>query len=158
MEKKYKSYYDNIDSILNSTTLTQQTFIELRQNFDFISEMSMSELNEYIRNMTEEERKIILLAKMFIGQIPYQWGGKAEMRGYNSSWWTYDENGEQRGLDCSGFVQWIYMTAGYSPDIQAFFSFSTNPFRLKKGDGPFRVEPLRDRLPLVNLIHHASYR
>lgn len=117
VEKKYKSYYDNIDSILNSTTLTQQTFIELRQNFDFISEMSMSELNEYIRNMTEEERKIILLAKMFIGQIPYQWGGKAEMGGYNSSWWTYDENGEQRGLDCSGFVQWIYMTAGYSPDI-----------------------------------------
>lgn len=116
---RYKQYYDAIDSILNPATLTQNTFIELRRNFDFISEMSVEELNSYVRNMTEEQRKIILLAKMFIGQIPYQWGGKAEMGGYNNSWWTYDENGEQRGLDCSGFVQWIYMTAGYSPDITA---------------------------------------
>ena len=117
IEDKYKEYYDAINSILNPKTLTQNTFIELRRNFDFISEMSVDELNSYIKNMTEEQRKIILLAKMFIGQIPYQWGGKAEMGGYNNSWWTYDENGEQRGLDCSGFVQWIYMTAGYSPDI-----------------------------------------
>lgn len=117
IEDRFKDYYDSIDSILNPVTLTQNTFVELRQSFDFISEMSVDELNDYIRNMTEEERKIILLAKMFIGQIPYQWGGKAEMGGYNNSWWTYDENGEQRGLDCSGFVQWIYMTAGYSPDI-----------------------------------------
>ncbi len=116
---RYKQYYDAIDSILNPATLTQNTFIELRRNFEFISEMSVEELNSYVRNMTEEQRKIILLAKMFIGQIPYQWGGKAEMGGYNNSWWTYDENGEQRGLDCSGFVQWIYMTAGYAPDITA---------------------------------------
>ncbi|MBP3784474.1 MAG: C40 family peptidase [Butyrivibrio sp.] len=117
IEDRYKEYYDAIDSILNPATLTQNTFIELRRSFDFISEMSIEELNSYIKNMTEEQRKIILLAKMFIGQIPYQWGGKAEMGGYNNAWWTYDENGEQRGLDCSGFVQWIYMTAGYSPDI-----------------------------------------
>jgi hypothetical protein len=117
IEERYKEYYDAIDSILNPATLTQNTFIELRRNFDFISEMSVEELNSYVRNMTEDQRRLILLAKMFIGQIPYQWGGKAEMGGYNNAWWTYDENGEQRGLDCSGFVQWIYMTAGYAPDI-----------------------------------------
>lgn len=117
VSEKYEKYCKSIDSILNPDILKQQTFIELRRGFDFLSEMSSAELNEYIKSMTEEERKIILLAKMFIGQIPYQWGGKAEMGGYNNSWWTYDEKGEQRGLDCSGFVQWVYMTAGYSPDI-----------------------------------------
>jgi hypothetical protein len=35
------------------------------------------------------------------------------MDGYDTSWWTFNEAGEQMGLDCSGFVQWVYRSSGY---------------------------------------------
>lgn len=51
-------------------------------------------------------------AMSFVGQIPYYWGGKARAKEYdaNGFWETVkpDYKGRnKRGLDCSGFVQWI---------------------------------------------------
>lgn len=57
-------------------------------------------------------------AKSLMGMIPYEWGGKSSVAGWNNNWWTYnDADGLQRGLDCSGFVQWVYMTAGFNKSI-----------------------------------------
>ena len=58
------------------------------------------------------------IASTLIGMIPYEWGGKAKHSGYDNTWWLYDEeSGLQNGLDCSGFVQWVYMTAGFDQSI-----------------------------------------
>lgn len=61
---------------------------------------------------------IVRIAESLVGRVPYEWGGKASMPGYDDSWWTYDyAAGTQKGLDCSGFVQWVYMTAGADPSV-----------------------------------------
>lgn len=48
----------------------------------------------------------------FVGQIPYYWGGKASVKDYAANAFnttvTADYMGrDKKGLDCSGFVQWI---------------------------------------------------
>ena len=61
---------------------------------------------------------IAAIASTLEGQVPYQWGGKAARAGYDSSWWSYDVNTRmQKGLDCSGFVQWVYITAGFDRSV-----------------------------------------
>ena len=62
----------------------------------------------------ENRLAIIKTASTLIGKVPYQWGGKSYKQGYDDEWWTFDDNGEQKGLDCSGYVQWVYRTAGYT--------------------------------------------
>ncbi len=58
------------------------------------------------------------IASTLVGQIPYEWGGKASKPGFDNTWWTYNaKTGEQKGLDCSGFVQWVYMTAGFNGPV-----------------------------------------
>lgn len=64
-----------------------------------------------------QRQQIAEVATSLVGQVPYLWGGKPTKAGYDNTWWLYNENNEQNGLDCSGFVEWTYMTAGYSSDI-----------------------------------------
>lgn len=68
-------------------------------------------------NSLNIRKDLIKVAKTLIGQVPYEWGGKATKAGYDTSWWLFDENSVQQGLDCSGYVQWVYMTTGFSRDI-----------------------------------------
>ena len=67
--------------------------------------------------LPEERQALVVTALSMKDMIPYQWGGKAEKPGYDPTWWTFLEDGNQKGLDCSGFVQWVYMTAGFSRAI-----------------------------------------
>ena len=51
-------------------------------------------------------------AMSFVGRIPYYWSGKASAKDYAANGFyapvTPDEKGrDKKGLDCSGFVQWI---------------------------------------------------
>lgn len=64
-----------------------------------------------------QRRQLIEVAKTLVGQVPYQWGGKPKQPGYDTNWWQFNEDNEQIGLDCSGFVQWAYMTVGYKQEI-----------------------------------------
>ena len=69
---------------------------------------------------------VLAAAESLLGMVPYQWGGKPAKAGYDNSWWTFDiRKGGQKGLDCSGFVKWAYMTAGYGSDVTGQMS-STN--------------------------------
>lgn len=49
--------------------------------------------------------EIIKVAESVIGKIPYVYGGKAKKPGYDERW-----GNNTAGLDCSGFVQWVYWT------------------------------------------------
>lgn len=51
-------------------------------------------------------------AMSFVGQIPYYWGGKASTKdyaanGFNTTVAPDYKGRNKKGLDCSGFVQWI---------------------------------------------------
>lgn len=69
--------------------------------------------NGYIA-LEEERKNIVLVAESMIGNITYEWGGKPTNQGWNERW-----NASGKGLDCSGFVQWVYWTALgiYNEDI-----------------------------------------
>ncbi len=60
-------------------------------------------------------------ASSLIGRVPYLWGGKPNKAGYDNTWFTINDEGKQRGLDCSGFIAWAFLSSGYS-DWQSLYS------------------------------------
>lgn len=67
--------------------------------------------------MNEARAGLVETAVSLVGKVPYLWGGKARQAGYDPSWWTLLPNGKKNGLDCSGFVQWAYITAGFPEEV-----------------------------------------
>lgn len=110
--QKTKEY----ESLINNKGIQDSLFINLSQ------EMLNNEDRKFIRNILEgniaEDRKnVIATAVSLIGKVPYQWGGKPRFAGYDNTWWTIGSDGKQKGLDCSGFIQWCFMTSGYDSSI-----------------------------------------
>lgn len=112
---EYKARLELISQEINRETLTQTVFIKTPKSV--ASEETDTSAWLPIAEKTDGIRKdIIITAMSLMGQVPYQWGGKASKPGYDRTWWTFAGN-EQKGLDCSGFVQWVYMTTGFSTEI-----------------------------------------
>ncbi len=67
--------------------------------------------------ISEERKTLIRYALGSVGKIPYYWGGKASGPGYESNGFgrvigEADYKGRiLRGLDCSGWIQWVYWSA-----------------------------------------------
>lgn len=95
--------------------IEQSVFLNLMKE-QLIGEDESIALESALSQTAGNRNIIINVAASLIGQVPYQWGGKAARAGYDSTWWTFDDSGVQKGLDCSGFVQWVYMSAGYTED------------------------------------------
>lgn len=112
----YDEKYEKYDAAINGKALSESIFVSMPVNTVIPTDIA-DEIRELNSAYTEEQRSIIRVAISLYGRVPYQWGGKAHHAGYDNTWWTFDESGEQKGLDCSGYVQWVYMTAGYDPDI-----------------------------------------
>ena len=112
----YDEKYEKYDAAINGKALSESIFVSMPVNTIIPTDIA-DEIRELNSAYTEEQRSIIRVAISLYGRVPYQWGGKAHHAGYDNTWWTFDESGEQKGLDCSGYVQWVYMTAGYDPDI-----------------------------------------
>lgn len=108
-EKKEK-----IEQLINPKGLRESVFLSTRHG-DLLDEKT----EKYITHVLADEdlelarKQLIDRAASLIGQVPYEWGGKASKPGYDTSWWTIDSTGRQKGLDCSGFVQWALRTAGF---------------------------------------------
>lgn len=98
---------DSTDSIIYQTLFAKTPDFKEFADFD---------MDNY-EGISDQRKRIIEIAKSLIGKVPYLWGGKPSKPGYDALWWTYNENNEQRGLDCSGYVKWAYMTAGYGNDL-----------------------------------------
>lgn len=60
---------------------------------------------------------IIDTAMSLIDKVSYEWGGKPHMPGYDTNWVSVKEDGKKAGLDCSGFVQWTFWTAGFPQEL-----------------------------------------
>lgn len=119
-------YQDRLHKLETSLTneVIQQTIPEIENDTDtsIISQIQYFPSEnvtypEFTSDVSTDRQKIINTAYTLLGRVPYQWGGKAVKPGYDGTWWSYLANGKQKGLDCSGFVQWVFMTAGYEKDV-----------------------------------------
>ncbi len=78
----------------------------------------MSLLSE---NLSEERKNVIHFALTTVGKVPYYYGGKAGKQGLTGNGFgktiaERDYKGRNRkGLDCSGFAQWVYWTGAENP-------------------------------------------
>lgn len=103
---------DKIKDVLGLAELDQLVFI---QNATGATDEEIEILNESL-NLTDSKtrQKMISIAGSIIGRVPYEWGGKSDKAGYDDTWYTFDnETQKQKGLDCSGYIQWILRTANY---------------------------------------------
>ena len=125
-DKMYNTILNSMkeDDTLSEDSLLQTIHFEV-PSYDDISDNKTSD------NLTDEEKEIvdnaldkvsgnrktiIKTAVSLLGRIPYLWGGKPKKAGYDTDWWSFNSKGKQLGLDCSGFVEWTYWTAGFDKD------------------------------------------
>lgn len=87
--------------------------------------LSEEQIREMLENLPEElsaERKAVMQAAYsLVGKVSYFWGGKSEVIGWDSRWGTPKKvtaAGSTTtgsilpfGLDCSGFVTWVFINA-----------------------------------------------
>lgn len=113
MQKEYEKKCVQIEHIINSQGLKESMLLNL--NHINITPKMKAYIETLLANeeVSELRRHVISVASSLIGRVPYQWGGKASKPGYDTKWWSIGEDKKQNGLDCSGFVQWCYITAGY---------------------------------------------
>lgn len=78
------------------------------------------QIEEYIdalpENLSQERENIIRFALSSVGKVPYYWGGKPSSPDYEGNNFgsivSPDEKGRiLRGLDCSGWISWVYWSA-----------------------------------------------
>lgn len=101
----WKIEYDNKEGFVNS---------------NFMESLLPSEYEEM--KVVREREKLVDTAMSLVGKVGYFWGGKSEITGWNDNWGKPREvvsDGSSTtgklipfGLDCSGFVDWAYRTAG----------------------------------------------
>lgn len=103
---------DKIESILGASQLDQTMFINNSTgatiNDRDIIEQALASTDQHAR------RSLIQIASSIIGRVPYEWGGKSDKAGFDDTWYTFDDSSRQKGLDCSGYAQWILRTANIS--------------------------------------------
>ena len=107
-----------------------------------------ADIDSILDNLSDEElsikqQAILEFALNYVGKIPYYWGGKASSLDFEANHFgttvEADYKGRTRkGLDCSGFVQWVMANNGIKvPGSTAGFSkYSTtrDHSQLKVGD------------------------
>ena len=115
----YESKQKAIENAIFGVNLAQNLYIATRGNITVTSAADQEAVLNYLieNGISAERRNLIITAMTLLGQVPYEWGGKPDHAGMDTSWWLFDESGRQKGLDCSGYVQWAFMTAGYSQEI-----------------------------------------
>ena len=105
-----------------------QMMAELIGNFDENMAVNTAEIEKLLANLppdlSAERRTIVTKACELVGKVNYFWGGKSSAIGWDSRWGKPAKvtasgsrtTGTVRpfGLDCSGFVDWVFNNAcGY---------------------------------------------
>ena len=94
---------------------------ELIGNLTAISADAADILRNLPADLAPERREVIKTACSLVGKVNYFWGGKSLVMGWDSRWGTVQKvtadgspsTGTYRpyGLDCSGFVDWVFYNA-----------------------------------------------
>ncbi|SDZ90348.1 Cell wall-associated hydrolase, NlpC family [Oribacterium sp. KHPX15] len=82
--------------------------------------LTEEEISKYIdglpKDISKDRKRVIKFALESVGKIPYYWGGKASSKNYEGNAFgsvvEADYRGRVlRGLDCSGWIQWVYWSS-----------------------------------------------
>ncbi len=98
---------DTLGLMLEDLSISQQSAIDLYRSLP--------------ADLSPERRAVLQAACSLVGKVNYFWGGKSLVLGWDSRWgtiqrvWAEDSptTGTYRpyGLDCSGFVDWVFYNA-----------------------------------------------
>ena len=93
--------------------------------------LSLSSINDYLKllpeDISQERRAVITCALRSVGKIPYYYGGKPAFPGIEGNHFASVKSPDSKGrilsgLDCSGWINWVYWTAlGQRPSEQGTF-------------------------------------
>ncbi|MDR0930346.1 MAG: C40 family peptidase [Clostridiales bacterium] len=79
---------------------------------------------------------LVRSALSLVGKVPYFWGGNTSVKGWDSTWWSLKRitaggsalqpqgSLQDYGLDCGGFVDWAYNTAGVARPYAGTFNLN----------------------------------
>lgn len=128
---EFKKTKAKLESIVSGKGLSESVFIQTMQ-----TGLITQEISEYLRtlndaDLTYERKALIRRALTLVGRVPYEWGGKAKNGDYDNTWWTIKTNGKQKGLDCSGFVQWCFMDDSILPNLSKIENLVSTQTMLK---------------------------
>ncbi|ETP73791.1 cell wall-associated hydrolase, invasion-associated protein [Lachnospiraceae bacterium JC7] len=98
----YKSYGFSISTIDPKNPLTEE---EISRYLDSLP-----------KDISAKRKRVIKFALESVGKVPYYYGGKAGAKGYEKNYFGSIVNPDHRGrilrgLDCSGWIQWVYWSA-----------------------------------------------
>ena len=108
---------DAVDELLEQRDMLE----ELIGNLSAIGADAADILRNLPADLAPERRAVMKAACSLIGKVNYFWGGKSLVLGWDSRWGTVQKvtadgsssTGTYRpyGLDCSGFVDWVFYNA-----------------------------------------------
>lgn len=132
-------------------------------NVETLSEVEIQKIRADLPvNMSIDANTIKSTASSLVGNVSYFWGGKYNEVGRNPEWDKKRKvtspgsktTGTDRpyGLDCSGYVSWVFINSGFSKDItsryfgsgthtQWDYSIPVNTISVRVGDLAFRSVP-----------------
>lgn len=86
-------------------------------------------------DLSPSRRRVVLTAHSLVGKVNYFWGGKSEVIGWDTRWGTpkvvtsgnSPTTGTTRpfGLDCSGFVTWVFINASQDKEVAKIIGHGT---------------------------------
>ena len=116
---EYKGRLDiiNEEQDIDIDGLCQSVFIKTMDMLDEPDMDAKGSMSDALGTTTGNRQTLLMTAASLLGKVPYEWGGKSEKAGYDEEWWTFGSNGKQKGLDCSGYVQWCFRTAGFQESV-----------------------------------------
>ena len=115
------SFNDQQNEALDGMLQYRSMLLSLMGNLDEIQGDAQQLINAMPDNITDIQRKIVETACSLVGKVNYFWGGKYSQIGWNPEWGSIKQvtaagsptTGTMRvyGLDCSGFVSWVFINA-----------------------------------------------
>lgn len=131
---------DIMGSVTGSNYMTPE--VMTTSDIDKLLTLSKTLLNNELNHNTDKNKlqaivssriNIVEYALESVGRIPYYWGGKARYEGYDGNNFgtttTPDDSEYKRslkGLDCSGWVNWVLRSSETQGDVKTYINRNVN--------------------------------
>lgn len=106
---------------MNELLTERAALMELVGNLTAFSADAADVVKRLPADLSPERREVVRVACSLVGKVTYFWGGKSLVLGWDNRWGTVQKvtadgnstTGTYRpyGLDCSGFVDWVFYNA-----------------------------------------------
>ncbi len=130
-----KSYESIFEQLGNTDFVSSNNILGSQSSLDSLP-LTNAQITKYLAiatttdpNISPARSQVLTVGLSLVGKVGYFWGGKYNGTGWNDNWGKntlVTASGDRTtgtyqpfGLDCSGFVDWAYRTAGVSSILQA---------------------------------------